>query len=104
MNSNVYRSSLAVLRQSQSTGLIRCRPSTMSWMPSGSSGHHRTLYTKDALGIDGYAKQRLRTSTQFGGMVDKLRDKMKEFIVPNSKNMIFTEDLKNMAHLIESKP
>jgi len=64
----------------------------------------RTLFTKSALGTDGYEKQRARTQAQFTGMVDKFRDKMKEFTESETKQMIFTEDLKNMVHLIENKP
>jgi len=54
--------------------------------------------------VEGYEKQRGRTQTQFSGMVDKFRVKMSEFTFSDTKNMIFTEDLKHMVHLIEDTP
>lgn len=36
-------------------------------------------------------------------MVDKFREKMKEFTLGEGKQMIFTEDLKNMVHLVENR-
>ncbi|XP_021943811.1 pentatricopeptide repeat-containing protein 2, mitochondrial [Folsomia candida] len=67
-------------------------------------GGCRTLFAVQALGVDGYEKQRERTVQQFAGMTDKFREKMKEFSTTGSKNMIFTEDLKNMVHMIEDNP
>ncbi len=67
-------------------------------------GGCRTLFSPQSLGLDGYEKQRGRTVQQFSGMTDKFREKMKEFSVTGSKNMIFTEDLKNMVHMIEDNP
>lgn len=68
-------------------------------------GSCRTLYTAEALGVDGYEKQRERTKTQFNGMEEKFRTKMQEFSSSaDSKNMIFTEDLKNMVHLVDQNP
>jgi len=64
----------------------------------------RTLYTAEAIGVDAYEKQRVRTQTQFTGMVDKFREKMSEFTYSDTKNMIFTEDLKHMVHLIGDTP
>jgi pentatricopeptide repeat domain-containing protein 2 len=43
-----------------------------------------------------------RTKTQFVNLADKFKAKMLDFSDPNSSNMIFTEDLKNMVHLAES--
>jgi hypothetical protein len=37
-------------------------------------------------------------------MSEKFRTKMNEYAHDDSKNMIFTEDLKNMIHLAESSP
>jgi pentatricopeptide repeat domain-containing protein 2 len=37
-------------------------------------------------------------------MEEKFKEKMKEFAFADSKNMIFTEDLKNIVHLAEQKP
>jgi pentatricopeptide repeat domain-containing protein 2 len=42
-----------------------------------------------------------RTKVQFVNLADKFKTKMLEFSDPNSSNMIFTEDLKNMIHLAE---
>jgi pentatricopeptide repeat domain-containing protein 2 len=67
-------------------------------------GGSRNLFTLEAVGVEAYEKQRTRTQVQFTGMVDKFRDKMREFTLSESKNMIFTEDLKNMVHLIENRP
>jgi pentatricopeptide repeat domain-containing protein 2 len=67
-------------------------------------GGSRTLFAPSAVGLDGYERQRERTNAQFSGMTDKFRDKMREFTVQDTKNMIFTEDLKNMVHLTENKP
>jgi len=54
------------------------------------------------LGLDGYSRTRDRTKTQFVNLADKFKIKMLDFSDPNSSNMIFTEDLKNMVHLAES--
>jgi len=67
-------------------------------------GGVRSLYAAQSLGVDGYEKQRERTTNQFAGMTDKFREKMKDFSTNESKNMIFTEDLKNMVHLIGDSP
>jgi pentatricopeptide repeat domain-containing protein 2 len=52
--------------------------------------------------LDGYSRMRDRTKTQFVNLVDKFKTKMLDFSDPNSSNMIFTEDLKNMVHLAEA--
>jgi hypothetical protein len=54
------------------------------------------------LGLDGYSRTRDRTKTQFVSLADKFKTKMLDFSDPNSSNMIFTEDLKNMVHLAEA--
>lgn len=59
----------------------------------------RTLYSPVTLGIDAYIQQRARTDAQLGNISEKFRIKMEEYASENSKNMIFTEDLKNMIHL-----
>lgn len=58
------------------------------------------LYAPAALGIDGYLHARRRIKEQFANFTDKFRTKMTEF-VGDSKNMVFTEDLKNMVHIAE---
>ena len=62
------------------------------------------MFTLEATGVEAYEKQRSRTQTQFTGMIDKFREKMREFTLSDSTNMIFTEDLKNMVHIIENRP
>lgn len=73
-------------------------------VPASGAGNIRTLYTAEALGVDGYEKQRERSKAQFAGMGEKFRTKMDEFSTSDTKNMIFTEDLKNMVHLVENNP
>ncbi|XP_028175565.1 pentatricopeptide repeat-containing protein 2, mitochondrial-like [Ostrinia furnacalis] len=58
------------------------------------------LYSQTALGIDGYLQSRKRIKEQFSNFSDKFRTKMIEF-VQDPKNMVFTEDLKNMVHIAE---
>lgn len=60
----------------------------------------RTLYSSVALGVDNYLQRRKKVKEQFVNFSDNFRTKMNEF-VNDSKNMIFTEDLKNMVHLAE---
>ncbi|XP_047116292.1 uncharacterized protein LOC124796243 isoform X2 [Schistocerca piceifrons] len=59
----------------------------------------RTLYSAAALGLDNYSKTRERVQNQFTNMADRFRSKMEEISHPESKNLVFTEDLKNMVHL-----
>ncbi|CAG9795765.1 unnamed protein product [Diatraea saccharalis] len=58
------------------------------------------LYSQASLGIDGYLHTRKKIKEQFANFTDKFRTKMTEFVT-DPKNMIFTEDLKNMIHLAE---
>lgn len=58
------------------------------------------LYSISALGIDGYLQARKRVREQFANFSDKFKNKMTEF-ASDSKNMIFTEDLKNIIHIAE---
>lgn len=56
----------------------------------------RNLYSMTALGIDGFLSARERTKLQISN-VDSFKLKMQEFVNDeNSKNLIFTEDLKSM--------
>nr|CAD7456607.1 unnamed protein product [Timema tahoe] len=61
----------------------------------------RHLYSDAVLGVDNYVRTRERIQTQFATMSEKFKSKMIEFSEPSSSNMIFTEDLKNMVHLVE---
>ncbi|KAG8330671.1 Pentatricopeptide repeat-containing protein 2 [Homalodisca vitripennis] len=39
---------------------------------------------------------------QFSELGDRFRAKMKDFVSPDSVNMVFTEDLKHMVHLADA--
>ncbi|CAH2042406.1 unnamed protein product, partial [Iphiclides podalirius] len=58
------------------------------------------LYSSSALGIDGYLQTRKRTKEQFSNFTETFKAKMTDFVL-QPKNMIFTEDLKNMVHMAE---
>ncbi|KAI5635111.1 pentatricopeptide repeat-containing protein 2, mitochondrial [Phthorimaea operculella] len=58
------------------------------------------LYSPASLGIDNYLQSRKRIKEQFANFSDKFRTKMNEFVT-DPKNMVFTEDLKNMVHIAE---
>lgn len=62
----------------------------------------RTLYSASTLGLDGFLGAREKVKLQVNN-VDGFKAKMKEFVTDeNSKNLIFTEDLKNMLHICEN--
>lgn len=61
----------------------------------------RTLYSAEGLGVDKYIYSRERITAQFASSADKLKVKMEEY-TKSPEHMIFTEDLKNMAHLVQS--
>uniref|UniRef100_A0A1E1WQC4 Pentatricopeptide repeat-containing protein 2 n=1 Tax=Pectinophora gossypiella TaxID=13191 RepID=A0A1E1WQC4_PECGO len=58
------------------------------------------LYSPAALGIDGYLNSRKKIKEQFTNFSEKFRTKMTDFVM-DPKNMVFTEDLKNMVHMAE---
>lgn len=60
------------------------------------------MYAKNVLGMDSYLMYKEKVKNQFAQIEDKFVEKMKEFSTEGSKNMVFTEDLKNMIHLAES--
>jgi len=61
----------------------------------------RNLYAPASLGIDGYLSARERSKLQINNP-ESFKAKMQEFVSDaNSKNLIFTEDLKNMVHISE---
>ncbi|XP_035919139.1 pentatricopeptide repeat-containing protein 2, mitochondrial-like [Anopheles stephensi] len=68
------------------------------------SAHYRSLYSAAALGIEGYEAYREKTRTQHLHNVDNFKRKMRDFVSGSSTNMIFTEDLKNIIHLIDNTP
>lgn len=58
-----------------------------------------------SLGIDSYQTAREKVQSYLTDNGEKFRTKMTEFLMEdNSRNMIFTEDLKNMIHIVEKKP
>lgn len=59
----------------------------------------RHLYAKNVLGLDSFLLYKEKVKNQFAQIEDKFLEKMKEFSAEDSKNMVFTEDLKNMIHL-----
>lgn len=63
----------------------------------------RHLYAKTTLGIDGFNFQREKTQRQMENIQDRFKQKMIEYSQEDAKNMIFTEDLKNMIHLSENE-
>ncbi|XP_058835981.1 pentatricopeptide repeat-containing protein 2, mitochondrial-like [Topomyia yanbarensis] len=64
----------------------------------------RSLYSASVLGLDGYQNYREKTKTQHMHNVDSFKRKMREFVDGSATNMIFTEDLKNIVHLVENTP
>ncbi|KAJ0174128.1 hypothetical protein K1T71_010274 [Dendrolimus kikuchii] len=58
------------------------------------------LYSHSSMGIDNYLQTRKKVKEQFAPFADKFRLKMGSFVA-DPKNMIFTEDLKNMVHMAE---
>lgn len=63
----------------------------------------RNLFCPTSLGIDAFLQARERTAIQIPS-VERFKAKMDEFVKDeNSKNLIFTEDLKNMIHLSDVK-
>lgn len=74
---------------------------------TGSAKHPvavRSLYSASVLGLDGYENYREKTSTQHLHNIDNFKRKMREFVAGSATNMIFTEDLKNIIHLVENNP
>lgn len=61
----------------------------------------RHLYSKDTLGLESFKYQQEKTKLSLGNILDKFKTKMRDYSADDSKNMIFTEDLKNMVHLTE---
>ncbi|XP_053674304.1 pentatricopeptide repeat-containing protein 2, mitochondrial-like [Anopheles nili] len=68
------------------------------------SSQYRSLYSASALGIDGYESYREKTRVQHMHNVDNFKRKMREFVSGSNTNMIFTEDLKNIIHLVDNNP
>ncbi|XP_047485809.1 pentatricopeptide repeat-containing protein 2, mitochondrial-like [Penaeus chinensis] len=63
---------------------------------------YRQLFTPSVLGLDGYLSAREKIQIQFSNMTGKFQDRMREVLLSEKNNTIFTEDLKNAAHLAEA--
>jgi len=61
----------------------------------------RNLYERAAIGLDKYEFFREKIDNQFSDS-DKLlfRERMKSFADPESNSLIFTEDLKQIVHMV----
>lgn len=57
------------------------------------------MYSASYLGLDTFRQQQERIRNQLTNIHDKFKVKMKENTEESSKNVIFTEDLKNMIHI-----
>lgn len=62
----------------------------------------RTLYTLNSLGVDGFIEKKEKVQQYFLKDSDVFREKMRKSIANEATSMIFSEDLKNMLHLVES--
>lgn len=63
----------------------------------------RSLFSASSIGMDNYKQSREKTKLQVTS-IDKFKEKMQEFVNDeNSKNLIFTEDLKNMVHIAQKE-
>nr|XP_050849819.1 pentatricopeptide repeat-containing protein 2, mitochondrial-like [Vespula vulgaris] len=63
---------------------------------------NRFILTNKSIGMNGYEYMRSQISEQFTSVESSFRTKMKE-IVNDENSVIFTEDLKAMAHLVSSE-
>lgn len=61
----------------------------------------RNLYGANFIGVDGYIQNCEKTKLQFRELKDKFMKRMQHILQADRKNMVFTEDLKNMIHLVE---
>lgn len=69
----------------------------------------RQLYCKSALAIDNFIEQQGKVKNQMANITDRFKEKMTEYTseevsggTDTAKNMIFTEDLKNMIHIADN--
>lgn len=84
---------LALMHFSRNTTKITAQPLLVPFINAS-----RTLYSKASLGLDNFETQKQRTSDQLSNLEDKFKERMAEYI-KDEKNMVFTEDLKNMVYL-----
>ena len=66
----------------------------------------RLLFTAEALGLDGFKQNQIRTAQQYNGpqMKEKFMSRIQEFMSADNNNLIFTDDLKTMLTLAEDTP
>ncbi|XP_022184738.2 pentatricopeptide repeat-containing protein 2, mitochondrial [Nilaparvata lugens] len=62
----------------------------------------RCLFSQAALGVDAFLRAKEKTKSLFIQIDKKFKQKMVDFTSEDSKNMVFTEDLKNMIFLAEN--
>ncbi|KAF7268615.1 hypothetical protein GWI33_018305, partial [Rhynchophorus ferrugineus] len=62
----------------------------------------RSIYAKSTLGLDTFEEHRVKTKSHMTSISEKFKEKMSEYAGEDSKNMIFTEDLKNMIHITDN--
>lgn len=61
------------------------------------------MYARATLGLDTFVQQKKQVLNQMANITEKFKEKMQTYTDDeHSKNMIFTEDLKNMIHIAES--
>lgn len=51
------------------------------------------------MGIEGFIKQKEFVQNQMANISEKFKEKIEEYCKDINKNVIFSEDLKNMIHL-----
>lgn len=61
------------------------------------------MYNLNSLGINGYVDNREKVKNYFANDTEKFREKMIDYAENDQTTMVFTEDLKNMIHIAESK-
>lgn len=66
----------------------------------------RNLYSASSLNIIGYVAKRNQTISYFADNEPVFKNRIRHFVEspPSRENMLFTQDIKNMLHLVENKP
>lgn len=63
----------------------------------------RNLYERAAIGLDKYEYFRDKVNTQFSDAEKQMfRERMNSFANPESNSLIFTEDLKQIVHMVDN--
>lgn len=66
----------------------------------------RNLFSASSLSINGHLAKRDQTKSYFADRERAFKSRIKQFVdsPPSRDNMIFTQDVKNMLHLVENEP